>query len=264
MFKINKELEDYLMNPLVLLTITDKNIIDKINNLLPYSTGFEIECNKKSDYKDEYFNNIPDILDVNTDSSEQRYRIPNGIKGLICLYNICNQLKKYSLLNSGSGIHYHLDTTDCFEKLQQVALDNKEWILEELDTWDLNGCSFKRIIQSRNKGGGYLIFNDLRTFEFRIGEMSFNYEVLLKRILHANDIIKRLKYQIGFTIIEFENLNKQKILDYLKLVKYNNPKIDKLLALNNEINNLKSNKKQEKEEDKENIQEIINNRVIRL
>lgn len=255
---IDKDLEDYLYNPLILLTIKDESIINRVNKLLPYSTGFEIECSKSEFFKNSNFTIIPNILDVSCDNGEQRYRIPNGIPGLICLFNICNQLKIDSLLNFGSGIHYHIDTTDCFKDLVKTATENQDWILNELDTWNYKGDYNKRGI---NPFGNWLKFNSLETFEFRIGEMSFDYKVLVNRIIHANNIVKRLKDQINIPEPTYPIIEADKILDYLKSKKSENHR--KLLELDNKLNSKKE--QQNKEEfNKINIQQVINNRIIRL
>ena len=87
-----------------------------------YSTGFEIECSCKEDVNFKAFRNIPNIIeaDVNT-CNEQRFRIPNGIEGLQCLFNISIVLKKEALLNPGSGIHYHIDCTDYYDEIVKLV-----------------------------------------------------------------------------------------------------------------------------------------------
>lgn len=162
---------------------------------LPYSTGFEIECYCKDNADFEMFKNIPDILeaDVNT-SGEQRFRIPNGIKGLQCLFNVSIALKKEALFNKESGIHYHIDCTDWFDNITSDFLaDNSEYILTELDTWQYKGTYNKRKVV--NEGGGVWVRSQrwFKTLEFRIGEMAFDYSTLFKRITHCNDIVRTLK-----------------------------------------------------------------------
>ena len=86
------------------------------NSYLPYSTGVEIECTSKDNISLSAarlgFNNIPNIIEVDIDYREQRFRIPKGISGAICLYEICEKLKLMCMLNMGSGIHYHIDCRD--------------------------------------------------------------------------------------------------------------------------------------------------------
>lgn len=214
--------------PLVLLTLKDEKEIAKANNFLPYSTGFEIECEKDKLYNKDCFSVIPDILDIDVDSSEQRYRIPNGIRGLICLYHICEQLKRNSLLNYGSGIHYHVDCTESNMDKSNALSKNCMWILEELDTWNYKGKYNTRGIGVLELSREYTIVqgawvrpNSIGTLEFRIGEMSFEYETLAKRIIHCNSIVRRLKDQADIKEPTYTNLNSQLILDYNKTVPQN-------------------------------------------
>lgn len=179
-------------NPLALLTIKSEDTLAYINDILPFSTGFEIECDYGDDYNEKAFTSIPYIMDVNNGSYEQRYRIPKGLAGLVCLYLISDQLKRNSKLNPGSGIHYHVDTVDCFHKInQEFLVEHEEWILNELDTWGYRGSYNKRSVHN---GASWLRTNSgHKTLEFRCGEMTFEYPELVKNILHANQIIKRLK-----------------------------------------------------------------------
>lgn len=179
-------------NPLALLTIKSKEYLDYINKLLPFSTGFEIECGYGKEYNLNAFKAIPYILDVSNDGGEQRYRIPTGLAGLICLYLISDQLKRNSALNLESGIHYHVDCTDCFSRFNEVFLkEYKDYILSELDTWHYKGK-----YNSRDVGYGakwLRLSNEHKTLEFRCGEMTFDYSELVKNILHANQIVSNLK-----------------------------------------------------------------------
>jgi len=263
--------ESVLTAPLALLSLKEPAHIQYVNSLLPYSTGFEIECSPIRDYTKEYreyFKRIPDIMEVNCDNNEQRFRIPNGIAGIICLFNICEALPKH-LTQSESGIHYHVDATECFEQIILPHTTN-HWILDELDSWDFVGTFNSRAINS-----GWLRFNSLRTLEFRCGNMSFEYPHLVKRIVHANDIVRRLKEQVGFfpTIsdavpdlsqaIEYvKNDTNSTIEDELK------SKIEKLQKQLQNIKDieeeLKSKQEQEEKEERitmDEIRQVINRRV---
>lgn len=215
--KYNKYLEEIVTTtPLVLLTIRNLKDISTINDFLPYSTGFEIECMKGNNYNEDNFKGIPDILDVSNDTGEQRYRIPSGIKGFFCLYNICEQLRSNSELNSLSGIHYHIDMTDCFSKVTQSFIDdNKDWILEELDNWNYKGSFNQRSSGFHRCWAKFSL--EHKTLEIRIGEMSFDYQVLAKRIMQSNSIVKKIKDKLGIT---YKSLNPEpldiKLLDYIK------------------------------------------------
>lgn len=179
--------------PLSLQGIKNDILINQIDNFLPYSVGIEIECRQKDTFNIERFKKIPNIMHVQCDTSEQRFRIPNGIKGMICLYKICKELKINSELNPSSGIHYHIDMTNTFYLLSQEVIDeNKEWILSELDTWE----DAKNTGQTRDcklNINCYVNFqSEYKTAEIKIGEQSFDYDFIIKRIIHANQIIRKL------------------------------------------------------------------------
>lgn len=187
-------------NPLPLLQIQNPKVIRYINNYIPYSIGMEFECWKATNYNINSFLNIPDILDVNTDICEQRYRIPSGIKGMVCLWNICIQLKLNSKLDLGSSNHYHFDFTDV--NRDEIETDeNNEFILNELETWGTALDLSKRSDWTR-------FFNSLGTLEIRIGEPSFDYHIIIKRLIQGSEISKKLKNQLT-PEINIKNINKE-------------------------------------------------------
>lgn len=222
MVDYNKLLEEAIYkSPLALLSIKDANSISKIREYLPFSTGFEIECHYKHEgFEVKNFEEIPKIMEVNCSDYEQRYRIPYGINGLICLYLICEQLKVNSALNPGSGIHYHVDMTELSKKVtSELLCNNEEWILKELDLWEFKGNGQREV---RTMKGGWLGLRKERdTMEFRCGEMSFDYSHLVYRIISANSIIKRLKEQIeeGFTN-RYIQVNPDTIPDNKEIITY--------------------------------------------
>ena len=214
-------------NPLLLLSKTFINDIDYINNLLPFSIGIEIECNQLKSFNIDNFKRIPFLIEVNCDSLEQRFRIPNGLEGLICLYLVCEQLKLNSSLNLDSGSHFHCDCTN-YQQLLSVDLLKKhqDFIFRELDLWDYKGTYNKKAI-AYSKGCWLNVRDSFKTLEFRIGEMTFDYSVLSKRIFSVVHIVE--------TIINIEQINKNHIYQpvnntilntYLKTTKFNNQKID--------------------------------------
>ena len=251
--KTKKEMLEGLCrsNPLALLLLSDPTEVAYINSLLPYSTGFEIECNKKLTYDIVNFKRIPTLLDIDIDSSEQRYRIMNGINGFICLYLICNQLKLNSTLNLGSGIHYHIDCRDLFERnsidniLDLISWSNKNGlyniILSELDKWEYKGKYNARNIST---GTTWIRLSHWKTFEFRLGEMSFDYEILAKRIIHANQLTRLVKDEAKMPMITYPTFQKDAFLNYLKLIGANITKYSITL--------------------KTNPKNIINNRIVKL
>jgi len=191
-----KKLEEIVRtNPLALLILKKKEEIQYVHSLLPYSIGFEVECAWQGDhYTQAVFDCIPNIMAVDCSAGEKRFRIPNGISGFLCLYEICKLLKTECYLNPGSGIHYHVDCTDIQNDLMSYVSkhNNAVWILEELDMWDYKGQYNKR-----EYGGWYRTNFSGQTLEFRVGEMSFDYTLLIKRILHATAIVKRIKNEIA-------------------------------------------------------------------
>lgn len=199
-----KSIEDSVYNyPLIFLEIDDEKILKSVDKFIPFSTGFEIECNSLSNFKSEYFETIPNILHIDCDNSEKRFRIPSGLKGMICLYEI-SQLLWDTCSITNSGIHYHIDMTDWYgdvdslsttEKHEFIDL-NKDWILKELDTWEYNGNYNPREVDCFGGSRNWVRFkHTTKTCEIRIGEMTFDYSILIKRIIHCNKIVKRLKYE---------------------------------------------------------------------
>lgn len=245
--------------PLVLLSFNTKDDIQKANNFLPYSTGFEIECDKGELYNEINFTSIPNILTVNNDSGEQRYRIPNGIIGLICLYNISVQLKLNSKLTD-SGIHYHVDCSDSNMSLIKEELEkNKTSLLNELSTWEYKGSYNKRDIGYK---GNWIAIRS-QTLEFRIGEMTFDYQVLVKRIIHANDIVRRIKRSIGVPEPSYDSPDKSKILNYVRSIDLSDGGI-KLRTLRNQLDELIKSNDEIKPIELEQATQIIKNRKIKV
>lgn len=209
---------DYIIKTTPVVLDVDSEDVNKVGNYyLPYSTGFEIECEQGSSFNVENFLNIPYILDVNVDSYEQRFRIPNGIKGIQCLYNISQELIKNSLLNKGSGIHYHIDFTDCYDSLNYDNIKlNSDWILKELDTWEYKGNYNSRKCQFNTAHNWVRFQNCFNTMEIRIGEMTFDFSLLFKRIVHANQIARKLKNSVQKNLLsaydsDIENVIKNRI-----------------------------------------------------
>jgi hypothetical protein len=260
---VNKEKIDYLLNnnpiPLSNISVDNEEVINYITSLLPYSTGFEIECsiNEKFDTKilNVEFSKIPFILEVIIDSCEQRFRIPNGIKGFLCLYLISQNLCKYSELNPLSGIHYHVDfndnTSNLYKQCRTLDLNFKENILKELDTWNYIGTYNDRNISF---GAHWIKLNsEFQTLEFRIGEMTFDYKLLIKRILHCNklvgDIKKELNGNYAPSVDTFTIEDKIKLIKYFKELRLDNRTLDFNRNVNNQIDKIKQdlNVKQTKE-----------------
>lgn len=221
-----KVLERYVRHtPLALLTVTDYESIMIVEELLPYSIGIEIECNSGSNPNPQRFKAIPNILYVDATStpnieSEHRFRIPKGINGVMCLYNICEQLKVLCRTNPQSGIHYHVDMTDCYSFLTvDLIKTHSEWMLQQLDHWEYKGTYNSRGICGKGlSNGAWIRFQDgFKTAEIRIGEMSFEYEVLITRIIDCCRIIKKLKSFLPTLYTEAPKFNPKEWIEYLSL-----------------------------------------------
>lgn len=194
--------------PLV-LDSDDPDVIEVGNFFLPRSTGFEMEFDNDGELTGEMFKEVT-LLHLDINRSEQRFRIPKGIEGLKSLYQISMILKKNALFSDYSGIHYHVDCTDFYDKISRKLLKyEQDWILEELDTWDYRGSYNSRGINCVGLpftsdiesvgiiAGGWLRFQDYyKTMEFRIGNMTFEYKTLFNRITRANHIVEQFKYNI--------------------------------------------------------------------
>lgn len=226
--------------PIPLLGIENSKILDAIDAYLPYSIGMEFECFQKGTYSENSFRNIPNIMDVQVDTNEQRYRIPKGLKGLVCLYHICTQLKLNSDLDLRSSNHYHFDFTDIIyidnnnEIIHKgiVCDENKDYILNELIKWE----TAKNLTQKEN---WIRFFNSpLCTLEIRIGEPTFEYEIIVKRLIDGCRISKYLKDWIkdNEQIEQLNRLNKELLkIEKEKLENNNSVYPDKINDENNQI-----------------------------
>lgn len=278
MTEFDKTIDAYVRkNPLVFLGMAnDEVVLLKASEAVKLSVGFEIECSSKKDIDiaqvTKEFKNIPYILDADANEySEQRFRIPTGINGLLCLYFITTKLKKYYELNLGSGIHYHIDlqSSENREKVDDLLFYttyDSRWILEELDKWNYQGTYNKRNI-SCSKGNWFVVRS--RTIEIRIGEMTFDYELLVERIIHCNKIVEKVMLDANCTInndwsANNTSINTKLILDYLKykddsLLRKLNEITEKLAKLKEKYHIVDDNKL-----DRRLIENYVNNRIIKI
>lgn len=211
-------------DPIPLLDIKSPKLLAAIDSYLPYSTGTEIECEWPPHYNSSSFLEIPDLMELKSDKFEQRFRIPNGLKGLVCLFRICEQCKLNLELNDLSGIHHHVDFTELYDLANEMSLgklkydllkENKDWYLKELDTWDYKG--------KYNARPNWIRWNSLKTLEFRCANMTFDYNVMVKRIIHANDITRRLKEDLMRQNPEKKLIELRNEMQGLKKLEASNP-----------------------------------------
>ena len=209
---------DTILKTIPLALDVEDKIVQKLALFyFPYSVGFEIETMTENI---RIFDEIPYLIENKSSISELRFRIPNGIKGIQCLFNISIYLKKYAELNPQSGIHYHIDCTDVYNLFSTDFInDYSEYILTELDKWEYKGtynprkCVFS---SSRN----WVRFKDtLKTMEIRIGEMTFDYELLFERIRHSSEIVKTLKYNLLVPVVTKYDKHKAKEIVSNRIIK---------------------------------------------
>lgn len=164
------------------------------DQMLTRSIGIEFEAETKNNFSEKVESlaqKIPNIMDIDIDSLEQRFRIPPGIKGMICLWEICELMKEYCI-PTDSGIHYHVDCPE-FDLFKRISLDCNpitRWMLDSIKCWNYKGRNNKWEISYGKTA--IRLHSDYRTIEYRIGEMSFDYELIIKRILHANNITNKV------------------------------------------------------------------------
>lgn len=163
---------------------------------MPYQTGIEIECHCSDPWKlDTDLRKIDGIIENNSDSKEIRFRVAAGINGMIALEAALGLITKICMLNPGSGIHYHIDCRESFYDVRDYTYKisrEDNWILKALDSWNYQGKYNSRSMGER-KTHWVRICPTYETLEFRIGEMTFNYAVILKRIISAQAIVRGIK-----------------------------------------------------------------------
>lgn len=200
--------------PLPLLHIKEKNLIKCAEDMLPYSVGIEIECHRNMcGFSQICKETIPELIAVKCDDNEIRVRIPNGIKGMIALYRFADFLKENAALNPLSGVHYHIDFTDIpkvdFLNLLRKHYGTKSFILKSLKSWGYKG-TYNEWLVSQDKSA-VRFHCTYQTLEFRIGEMTFEYELLMKRILNCQNISKALKSSLKSS---HPTKDETKVVDY--------------------------------------------------
>lgn len=201
-YKLIKELVKY--NPLDLSSIKEPNLLEFANQFLPYSVGIEIEASFKFESSDKCKRNLLNflpfspVLDVDVSIGETSVRVPEGIGGLCTIYKLCEFLKENYYFNPDSGIHYHIDFTQEFLHLFPSMEDKskiKKIILDSLESWNYTGRFNRKDVNfDGNKKYVWVNFRDqYSTIEVRIGEMTFDYETMIKRILHLQNISRLVK-----------------------------------------------------------------------
>lgn len=203
MYKPYKNLKSCIRkNPEVLSLIKDPKLLDFINASLPYSVGIEVEAevNRELLPANAFYGEFREsmgLMTLSISDYETQFRIPPGIEGFIALDKISQFLKKCYFINPSSGIHYHIDFTGYGYYLDMSSNKNKikNILLSALDTWNYKGNYNHREINLH--GNKEYVWANYRqhfsTIEVRIGEMTFDYELLVKRILHLQNVSRLIK-----------------------------------------------------------------------
>ena len=159
-------------------------------------------------------------MENKSSTNELRFRIPNGIKGIQCLFNISIYLKKYAELNPQSGIHYHIDCTDVYNLFTSDFINNhSDYILTELDKWKYKGTYNPRKCVFSSSRNWVRFKETLKTMEIRIGEMTFDYELLFERIRHSSEIVKTLKDKLLVPVVTKYDKHKAKEIVSNRIIK---------------------------------------------
>lgn len=229
--------EDNLLflNPTILDNLKDYNseytkLEEQAIYYLPYNTGIEIECNVQRNWSPSLYDEL-DLVANRSDIYEQRIQIYPGLRGAVSLYKYLQILQEYGI-HTTSGIHIHVDvskftkyqysdqkfslSSSKSESLGEYFKKHSDFILKELDSWGYKGTYNQREVRG-SKGGWFGYRSEKDSVEIRICEMTFDYRVLIKRIVHCQYIVKYL-YAIQM---------KDRFEDYKKYIaKINNQKLD--------------------------------------
>ena len=259
--------EKLFASPLLLLRecLENSEVLELCNSFLPYSVGIEIEASLVPDFNKHLSKLDFYCLDKNIYPSEQTFRIPNGYKGLICLELFSLYLKKYQI-NTNSGNHYHIDCTDNYEKVFIAIKSETEFVLGELDKWETGDKVNERKIVKNTKFSYCNLRTNFKTAEFRIGELTCEFPLLLKRISHLSYIIKtvRERHNLSNVLVYDNNITIKYLLNQIEI--NDNEYID---FINKQKLELINKRKQNKKELKEIIgglpnKEFLNNKVIKF
>jgi hypothetical protein len=185
------------------LACLDNKLKSIADNMLPTTTGFEFETNAMTNagyYEvSERMKCIDGIKYVQNDNEEFRFTIPRGINGMVCLDKTLEIYKQLLFKNTGSGIHIHVFILPKYRNKLETYLNflkNNEYdnfILRWLDKYKYRGSFNSREIGTSSSSHRWVrMNNNLTTLEFRIFEMTFEYEELIKIVLDLHNLMKEI------------------------------------------------------------------------
>ena len=139
--------------------------------------------------------------------NEHKIRI-EGHSQLTGLYDILSDMKKYCRLNTASGVHIHVDLSDVFKKhstrrSEMVALNNignhfKKYMqprLNEIEQIFYPGSKYDgeynryKDVSTDKLHHWVAIRNNLKSIEFRIGPMTFEYTDIIRWCVELNKMV---------------------------------------------------------------------------
>lgn len=234
--------EENIRNPLLYFY---KNSTSNYFDVLPFSTAIEIECDFKDSFNEKVFENIPFLISSSV-TSEIAVRFDRGIKGMISLYLVAEYLKLHAEINPLSGIHVHVDFTDCYDAVlsNHKKEDLNDKILNFFDSWNTSSGQ-KRNVGYEQKLNWINFRKYYKTMEIRICDMTFEYIELLERLHSAcyiSNIVKKefiQDYEISNNFIKEESIDKLQLIKYFKQYALNHTsnsdELNRLLNLKEEI-----------------------------
>lgn len=194
---------------------------EKLISLWSYDVGIEIECSAIKDYHSNELRSLCGKIpfkEFDFSSLEQRFRLPAGFKGFLCLGLLSEFMAENFYLNPDSGIHYHIDFTDVYDNcISDVTVkDVEKYILQELESWNYIGAFNRKEVKIGTICATWVRFqNGFKTMEVRIGEMTFDYNLLLQRILHLQEIAKKVKEDL-INYNPFDETSENNIINFVK------------------------------------------------
>jgi hypothetical protein len=98
-------------------------------------------------------------------------------------------MKDMSIIDEGSSNHYHTDLTDIWSIINVCGyrhqLSDYDYITESLKEW--------KTAFNYNQTSDWWYFNDIGTLEVRIGEPTFDYDIIIKRLMQCSDLCKQIR-----------------------------------------------------------------------
>lgn len=175
-------------------------------SMIPYQFGLEIECSPVRECPPMFKNK--GCLDESVSSREARFRIIPGADGMKTLFELCNHLKEHYHPNPQGALHIHVDSrekgfiggfftgNDYSKKLSDK--DFCESILSKLDDVGYIRSYNSRLVTYVTSAATWVRFQDTKqTIEYRIFDVSFEYEDLVKSVIKAQKVTKFIKSQIA-------------------------------------------------------------------